>query len=200
MTLASWSAEERRLALATGSVPLAISSALASLAALLKDGADALLLLVALVPAAYLTLFAFVLPGLRLLRRVRQERLWSFVTVCGLSVVPPWLALYAMCFGDLATWRLGVGQVGWCDRASGRMVAGPRNARRTHLPGVWPALKGQAARHLTGRPRLVRPGLAPSSPSLPVAAAAPSRAPRAHGWSPGAVRRPTRSPRRARSG
>ena len=75
-------------------------SASAAALAVFIFGSEAIFLLIALLPAAYLTLFLFVLPSLWLLRRLRQEALWSFSAVCGVSSVAPWFILYAVFFSE----------------------------------------------------------------------------------------------------
>lgn len=99
MTNPDWNSRERRLALATGIAPLVASILLAAIAAMVTGQIQVLAVTVAIIPAAYFSLFAFVMPSLMLLRRFGKESLWSFACVCGLSVVLSGLVLYFVIFG-----------------------------------------------------------------------------------------------------
>lgn len=91
-----WHPDEKRLVLATELAPLAVSAVVAIAAAVMAGSVEALLLIVPLVPFAYLTLILGVLPCLWLLRRLRMETLWSFSAACGVGTIAPGLALYAL--------------------------------------------------------------------------------------------------------
>lgn len=106
---ADWTRDERRLAWAAGAAPIAVSGIVASLSAWFAGATEAVMLFVMLVPAAYFTLFALVLPSLWLLKRFGRETWWSFAAVCGLSVVLPWLAMYAVFFGQATSGKFGGG-------------------------------------------------------------------------------------------
>ena len=108
-TDADWTRDEKRLAWAAGAAPLVVSGIVAAVSAWFAGPTEAVLLFVMLVPAAYFTLFALALPSLWLLKRFGRETWWSSAAVCGLSVVLPWLAAYALFFGDSSTGKFGGG-------------------------------------------------------------------------------------------
>jgi hypothetical protein len=107
MSTSDWTSTERRLTVATGTAPLVVSILVAMVATFMFDSGDSVFLLAALVPVAYLTLFAFVLPSLWLVKRVDKESVWSFSLVCGTSVVVPWFLLYMMFFGEPGSAKYG---------------------------------------------------------------------------------------------
>jgi hypothetical protein len=95
----TWSPQERRQVVAAGIAPLVVSLALAGIA-FMSVGSEAILLLVALLPLSYATLFFFVLPSLWVLRRFRWETLIPFPLVCWLSTFVPWSVLYLLLFPE----------------------------------------------------------------------------------------------------
>jgi hypothetical protein len=107
MSTSDWTATERRLTVATGIAPLVVSIVVAMIAALVFGSGESVFLLVALVPIAYLTLFAFVLPSLWVVKQVDKESVWSFSLVCGASVVAPWFLLYMMFFAEPGSAKYG---------------------------------------------------------------------------------------------
>lgn len=95
----NWNTKERRLVIATGLSPLVVSLLTASIPVVVYGKIEALASLLAIIPIAYFTLFAFVLPSLFLLRKFQKESIWTFSSVCGLSVVLSGLTLYLTFFG-----------------------------------------------------------------------------------------------------
>jgi hypothetical protein len=97
MSISEWSNKESKLILSTAGAPLVVAAAVSAVG-VVRFGPDARFIAVALVPAAYATLFLFVLPTLWLLRRIGKESLLSFSAACALSVIIPWFFLYMVFF------------------------------------------------------------------------------------------------------